>query len=312
MIPFKLDRKVEIRIQSVESVPCSIVGNTMVITEDGSLLREPWDLPWPMDWVSEALEELAKEKISISQTFDKTIVNREEPDQTIYVTGRSYIPLTVNEYFEKVVEAFPWKEVLVSSDGRIRLTYEQMRQKVEDLARGLLSAGAVKGDRIALLAVNSPESVIMQFAVSKIGGVFVPLSIHDPDEQIQRKLKQVDASTFVVQGVVRDRNQLARIQRICPAFKDSQPDRLQCKVLPDLKRVITFEGDAPGAYTWKRVVEMGKEMPSEALSRIAEGVSIDDTTYILFTSGTSGEPKGVMLSHRNVLENAYSDRKSVV
>jgi len=300
-------RKVEITVQNVDSIPCSIVGNKMVFSAGGSIETEPWQTPWPMPWLESVCRELAMEMVDVSRTKNVRLHNHEEPDQYIDVTARSYIDLTVGQLTDQISGLYPMREAIVDSSGSRRFTYEQLKEGTNDLAKGLLSIGLEKDDKVAFLGLNSPEYVIAQLGVGKTGAVMVPMNAYEKEMHLEFLLKQSNTSTVIMQAGLKSTENIELLYRICPELSVAQPGKLKSERLPCLKNVILISDEKyPGTYRWPEVVQMGKTIDDAALLQRQAQLDIEDVVYMIYTSGSTGEPKGVMLSHRNVIENAAS------
>ncbi len=306
MVPFQLNRKIELCITAVDSIPCSLVGNTLVLEADGLVTKVSWKMPWPMEWVEKTMIAWGKAQFSVSGKKTTKLYNEEEKDQWIQVESRSFIPLTTSQFLEKITQRFPQKEALIDRRGEKRFSYKAFSEAVDCMAKGLLDLGIEKGDGIGFLALNSIELAIAQFAVPKIGAVLIPLSVHEPGTDICFKLRQSEAKMLFIQSGVRGNDKFQRIQEICPEIKEGSFPRSVCKDLPDLKHVAVFPAEYPGTISWKQLMERGEKVDQEALAQRENQLSVDDIIYVLHTSGTTGMPKGVILSHGNVIENAVA------
>jgi len=307
-------RKVEITIRKVEGIPCSIVGNRMVFSIGGTLESEPGRLPWRMPWIEGACRELAMEMAAVTQKRETRLYNREEQDQFIEVSARSYIDLTVGQLADQTCSLYPKHEVLVNSSGSRRFDFGQLKEITTDLAKGLIAAGTEKDGKVAVWAVNSPEFVMAQIGISKAGGIMIPLNAHESELLMETLLRQSDTATLIMQVGAKSTENIELLYRLCPELSDAAPGKLKSERFPSLKNVVVISDEEyPGTFKWSELMSLGRTLEDDVLLRRQSQLSHEDVAYIIFTSGTTGAPKGVMLSHSNVIENALemADRMQI-
>ncbi len=298
-------RKIEFTILKVDSIPCSLIGKIMIFTYDGNRISEPWSLKWPMPWIEQEFRKTIFRYDTVSKKEKRRIYNPDEPDQYVEVLIQSYIDLTVPELVDKTAERCLENEALINNTGSRRLKYKDFRKSIDNLAKGLISIGVKKGDNVAVWAVNSPEFVISQFGISKTGGVFVPLNAYEKQIKMEKLLKQSDTHTLIMQLGAKGTENIELIYKICPELYDAVPGKLNSDKFPNLKNVIVISGDKyPGTYIWSDVLADGEKVSDDVLSERQKQINIDDVVQIIHTSGSTGVPKGVMLSHKNIIENA--------
>lgn len=168
-----------------------------------------------------------------------------------------------------------------------------------------MSLGIQKGEHVAIWATNVPEWVISQFATAKMGAVLVTVNTSYRAHELEYLLQQSESTTLLLIDGYRDASYLQMIQEICPELATSQPGELVSKRLPHLKNVI-YLGDErqPGMFLWQDLVERAASIEEDALAQRQQSLGPDDVINMQYTSGTTGFPKGVMLSHYNIVNNA--------
>jgi fatty-acyl-CoA synthase len=213
--------------------------------------------------------------------------------------------ITIGDLLDETAGRYPAKEAVVYKERHLRYTFAEFQQLCNQVARGFLSLGVQKGENIAIWATNVPEWVTAQFATAKIGGVLVTVNTSYRIHELEYLLRQSEATTLLLIGSYRDADYLAMIKQICPELDHCEPGQLQSARLPHLKNVIFIgEERQPGMFLWSDLLQRGMKVPEE--ERIARQASLhpDDVINMQYTSGTTGFPKGVMLSHYNIVNNA--------
>ncbi|HUH79582.1 MAG TPA: AMP-binding protein [Methanoregula sp.] len=226
-----------------------------------------------------------------------------------YTCGTSAVPLlgmTIGEMVDSIASKYPESEAIVSVHQNVRLTYRQFLEEVNRVARALMGLGVDKGDRVGIWAMNHAEWVIFQFATSKIGAIMVNINPAYRTYELEYVLKQSEISTLLVQGRFKTSDYVGMFYEACPEAYESKPGKVSSEKFPFLKNVI-FMGDIPynGMYTWDDFLKKAEEITMDELIERGEGLSFDDPINIQYTSGTTGFPKGVVLTHHSVLNNGF-------
>lgn len=185
-------------------------------------------------------------------------------------------------------------------------TFKEFRDTCEQVARGLMAIGVQRGDHMAIWANNVPEWIYTQFGSAKMGAVLVTVNTNFRAYELEYLLNQSEANTLILVNGVREKNEYIRIiQQVCPEINDCAPGALQSEKAPHLKNVVHLgEEKISGMYSWKDLLEIGKNVSKDELDERSASLDPDDVIMMQYTSGTTGYPKGVMLSHKNLLGNA--------
>jgi fatty-acyl-CoA synthase len=213
-----------------------------------------------------------------------------------------YRDVSVGSLLTVLARELPDREALVYSHSGLRWTFQQLNSEARLVAGGLLAAGVRSGDRVAVWATNVPEWVVLQFALAKIGAILVTVNTSLKAPEIEYLLRQNETSTLVTIRGFRNVDYLQELRQI-HALGDEARRR---KRFPHLQRVI-FVGDdcPPDLIPYARVRDHGRAVPDADIARAEAAVAIDAVINMQYTSGTTGFPKGVMLTSRNIVNNGY-------
>ena len=208
--------------------------------------------------------------------------------------------VTVGQLLTRLAEALPQHEALAYYQHNPRWTFAGLEQEARLVARGLIAAGVERGDRVAVWATNVPEWIVLQFALAKAGAVLVTVNTSLRAREVEYLLRQSETSTLVTIAGFKDVDYIEEL-RAAGAIGADRSARL-----PHLQRVF-FVGDAcPAELTpYAHLRELGAALPEAALDAREATVGVDDVINMQYTSGTTGFPKGVMLSSRNIVNNGY-------
>ncbi len=208
--------------------------------------------------------------------------------------------VTVGDLLTWLAGALPGRDALVYTD-RPRYTFSELEQEARIVARGLLAGGVEPGDRVAVWATNVPEWVVLQFALAKIGAVLVTVNTALRAAEIEYLLRQSEVSTVVTIRGFRGVDYVETLDEIGALSADTQ------SVFPALRRVVFIGDDTPpGLIAYEELRAGTGRVTDAALDARAQRVGVDDVINMQYTSGTTGFPKGVMLSSRNIVNNGYS------
>ncbi|MBR5236418.1 MAG: AMP-binding protein [Clostridia bacterium] len=245
------------------------------------------------------ISQLNREK----KTFDHAYYNR---DKTGTFVWKKYdvIDATFADVLDTMADTYPDQFAFKYPTLDYTRTYEQFRRDVDECAAALISLGVKAGDHVAVWATNVPEWFITFWATTKIGAVLVTVNTAYKIHEIEYLLKQSDTHTLVMIEFCKDINYKEIIEELCPELKTLEPGNpLYSKNLPFLRNVITAGFSMDGCLTWEQMLSRASLVPREEVRRRASLVKPDDVCNMQYTSGTTGFPKGVMLTHRNIVNN---------
>ncbi len=214
------------------------------------------------------------------------------------------IDLTFPQVLDRMVEEFPDQYAFKYTTLDYTRTYEQFRDDVDNFARALVSMGVRPGMKVAIWATNVPAWYITFWATTKIGAVLVTVNTAYKIHEAEYLLRQSDTHTLVMIESALDSNYRNIINEICPEIETTKAGTpLHCKRLPFLRNVITVDFKQKGCLTFNEAMARCNMVPLEEIHRMAANVHPDDVCNMQYTSGTTGFPKGVMLTHYNVVNN---------
>lgn len=214
------------------------------------------------------------------------------------------IDLTFGNVLDRLVEEFPDQYAFKYTTLDYTRTYEEFREDVDRFARALISMGVRAGSKVAIWATNVPAWYITFWATTKIGAVLVTVNTAYKIHEAEYLLRQSDTHTLVMIESALDSNYRAIINELCPELVESKAGMpLHCKKLPFLRNVITVGYVQQGCLTFEEAMKRAESVPKEKLESMALHVKPDDVCNMQYTSGTTGFPKGVMLTHYNVVND---------
>src|SRR5262249_20064575 len=218
----------------------------------------------------------------------------------------AYRDIGVGELLSSLARDYPQNEALIYPDRGLRYDFSQLDWMARKIARGLLSIGVNPGDRVAVWAPNIPEWVVLQFALAKIGAVLVTVNTSLRDAEIEFLLKQSETSTLLTVAGVRDVDYVETIYDVVPELRTSEEGALISPKLPFLKNVVYIGDEHPeGMIRYDSLLDHSEVVSEETLNNCVAGQTLDTVINMQYTSGTTGFPKGVMLTNRNILNNGF-------
>ncbi|MFW5831196.1 MAG: AMP-binding protein [Prolixibacteraceae bacterium] len=214
---------------------------------------------------------------------------------------------TLGGILEKWAFETPDTEFMVYPDRDLRFTYKQFNDRVDALAKGMLYIGVKPGDKIGMWAKNVPDWTTVMFAAAKIGAVLVTINTNYKLAELEYLLKNADINTLFLVDGYRDSDYVKMIFELVPELKSQPRGEIKSEKLPELKSVV-FIGQQKhrGMFNTPELILLGNHVDDFELESIKMSLDTHDVINMQYTSGTTGFPKGVMLSHHNILNNGYS------
>ena len=187
-----------------------------------------------------------------------------------------------------------------------RLTYSQLKKEADIFARSLLSIGIKNGDHVALISSNRPEWLIAMFAIAKIGAVTVAISTFSTKRELMWTLKHSQSRCVISISAIKNQNFIRLLKQLCPEYVLAEPGNLASESLPNLKNIIAIEENSNGAIIgWHDLRQISVQTNITTLQNVQAKVEQEEVCFILYTSGSTADPKGVMLAHGNVITNGF-------
>jgi fatty-acyl-CoA synthase len=215
-----------------------------------------------------------------------------------------YIEKTLSQVLREKTQGNPDHDFLVYSDRNLRFTYAEFDKRVDDLAKGFLAMGIKKGDHVGIWATNVPDWNTVLFACARIGAVLVTVNTGYKTHELEYVLKQSDMVCLCLTNGWRDSDYIAMVNELVPELKISQRGYINSEKFPFLKYVVHVgQQKHRGMYSFNEVLLLGQHTDSAQLREIEATLDTNDVVNMQYTSGTTGFPKGVMLTHRNILNN---------
>ncbi len=269
-------------------------------------------LQWDPAWIEglEDLEIILTHYATCMSQFESTRLNRKHLYWNKAHTGTyiwkhgDLIDKTFPQVLDTMVEEYPDQTAIRFTTLDYTRTYRQFREDVDEFARVLISLGVRAGSKVTIWATNVPQWFLTFWATTKIGAVLVTMNTAYKIHEAEYLLRQSDTHTLVMIEGYRDSDYKEIIGELCPELADNKPGKpLHAKRLPFLRNVITVGFRMPGALTWEESLEYASRTPLEEVSRMAAAVDVNDVCNMQYTSGTTGFPKGVMLTHYNIVND---------
>ncbi len=243
-------------------------------------------------------------------------------------TARSYfhrggtealLGATIPEHFQDVVSRFAENDAVVSLPQEKRLTYQELSLAVDQLARGLVGIGFTKGNRIGVWSTDNIEWLLLQMATARIGAILVNINPAYRVRELAYALERSEVQGLFSIPSFRSSDYVAILLELLPELQHHDSDALNNKALPHLRKVVLYDPTKPnntakpqpGFLTWQEILTAGMAVPIEIVDALSVSLDRDDAINIQYTSGTTGFPKAVVLTHHNILNNAYFSARAM-
>src|SRR5579871_5367282 len=214
--------------------------------------------------------------------------------------------LTIADALRQTADRHPAHDALVFPQLAYRRSYAEFHAEVREVARALLALGGGRGAHVGVWATNLPQWVLLQFAAAYAGAVLVNINPAYRAHELAYVLHQADITTLFLTDRFRGSSFFDTLAAVCPELADAAPGETHARACPTLRRVISVTPDArPGMASWQDFRQGAAAVSDADLDRRRRETAAADVANIQYTSGTTGFPKGAMLTHRNLLLNAY-------
>ncbi len=214
--------------------------------------------------------------------------------------------ITMGELLKETAARFPGNDALVYLETGLRQNYTEFLQTCQDVAKGFMAIDVKKGDHVSVWTTNVPEWIYTQFALGMIGAVLVTVNTNYKTSELEYILNQSDSTTLLLIDQYRDTSFYDTVREVVPELNECGPGQVVSRKLPFLKNVIYIGSreTTPGMYNFNDLLRLGRSVSDRDLEKREQSVHFNDVVNMQYTSGTTGFPKGVMLTHYNVVNNA--------
>ncbi len=217
-----------------------------------------------------------------------------------------FVQLTIGNVLRETVEKFPHNEALVYPQTGLRQNYTEFYESCRRVARGFMALGIKRGDHVSVWTTNLPEWTHLQFGLAMTGGVLVTVNTNYKSHELEYILKQSDSTTLVLMDEYRDTSFYDITREVIPELDTCEPGGLASGSLSVMKNVVYIgnRSHTPGMFSFDEVVALGESVSDDELTAREQSLDVHDVINMQYTSGTTGFPKGVMLTHYNIVNNA--------
>lgn len=213
---------------------------------------------------------------------------------------------TLGEWLEHWAQTVPDKEYIVYSDRNLRFTWKQMNERVDNMAKGLISIGVKKGSHVGIWAANVPDWLTLLYACAKIGAIYVTVNTNYKQNELEYLCQDSDMHTLCIVDGERDSDFVQMTYTMLPELKTCERGHLKSKRFPYMRNVVYVGQEKHrGMYNTSELLVLGENIEDQYLEELKKQVTCHDVVNMQYTSGTTGFPKGVMLSHYNIANNGY-------
>ena len=213
---------------------------------------------------------------------------------------------TLGDWLEHWAQETPDKEYVVYSDRDLRFTWKQFNERVDDMARGLIAIGVTKGTHVGLWAQNVPDWLTFLYACAKIGAVCITVNTNYKQNELEYLCKDSDMHTLCLTDGTWESNYVDMAYTMLPELRECQRGHLESKRFPKLKNVVYIGQEKyRGMYNTAEILLLGENTDDDEFLRLRKSVNCHDVVNMQYTSGTTGFPKGVMLTHYNIANDGF-------
>ncbi|MBQ8613165.1 MAG: AMP-binding protein, partial [Ruminiclostridium sp.] len=278
-----------------------------------ALQRIGYDGYISLEWVKRWSRDLYAAGIVFPQfaRYMKPYLHAKKSKLQIDNRGTGYYPwpkeTIINETFpdvlDRICEEFPNQYAFRYTELDYTRTYPEFREDVLRFARALVAMGVKKDDHVAIWATNVPAWYITFWACTYIGAVLVTVNTAYKIHEAEYLLHQSDTHTLVMVDGFKDSNYVGIMKELCPELATCKPGELNSERLPFLRNIITTDSKQDGCFTWDEAMALADSVSIAKVEEMRSKIDKDDVVNMQYTSGTTGFPKGVMLTHYNVVNN---------
>ncbi len=213
---------------------------------------------------------------------------------------------TLGDWLEHWAEVTPDKEYIVYSDRNLRYTWKEFDQRVNHVAKGLIAIGVTRGSHVGIWAQNVPDWLTYLYACAKIGAVYVTVNTNYKQSELEYLVENSDMHTLLLTDGTFDSDYVEMTYTMLPELKSCPRGHLKSERFPQMRNVVYIGQEKHrGMYNSSEILLLGMHASDEKFNELRAQVTCDDVVNMQYTSGTTGFPKGVMLTHRNITNNGY-------
>jgi len=213
---------------------------------------------------------------------------------------------TLGDWLEYWATKTPDKEYIIYSDRNLRFTWKTFNQRVDEMAKGLIDIGVKKDSKVGIWATNVPDWLTIFYACAKIGAVCVTVNTNYKQAELEYLCKHSDMHTLCIIDGVRDGDFIGMVNTMLPELKHCERGKLKSKEFPCMKNIVYIGQEKQrGMYTTAELLLLGRNIENDLFNLMKSKVTCHDVVNMQYTSGTTGFPKGVMLTHYNITNNGF-------
>lgn len=213
---------------------------------------------------------------------------------------------TLGDWLEHWAKETPDKEYIVYSDRNLRWTWKEFNQRVDDMANGLVSIGVTRESHVGIWAANVPDWLTLLYACAKIGAVYITVNTSYKQSELEYLCQNSDMDTLCIVDGERDSDFIEMTYKMLPELKTCERGKLKSEKYPYMKNVIYLGPEKHrGMYNSSEILLLGQNMDNTEFKRLRSLSNCHDVVNMQYTSGTTGFPKGVMLTHHNIANNGF-------